>query len=67
MSYSQKRVSYTLSRVRTPIETGGPSARVTVAGENKDGIDGHRHGTPLLEYTGNLSGGVFSSADALIS
>jgi len=28
--------------------------RVAAAGENKDCIDGHRHGTPL-EYTGNLS------------
>jgi hypothetical protein len=26
-----------------------PNVRVTVAGENKDGIDGHRHGTRLLE------------------
>jgi len=40
--------------------------RVTVAAENRDGIDGHRHGTPLLEYTGNQSGGGFSSADASI-
>jgi len=28
--------------------------RVAVAGENKDCIDGHRHGAPR-EYTGNLS------------
>ena len=34
-----------------------PDVRVAVAGENKDGIDGHRHGTPL-EYTDNLSGVV---------
>jgi hypothetical protein len=27
---------------------GGPNVRVTVAVENKDGIDGHRH-TPLPE------------------
>jgi len=33
--------------------------RVTVAGENKDGIDGHRYGTPLLEHTGNPSGWGF--------
>jgi hypothetical protein len=31
--------------------------RVAVALENRDGIDGHRHGTPL-ECTGNLSGVV---------
>ena len=38
--------------------SGDANVRVAVAGENKDGIDGHRHGTPLLEYTGNLSGVV---------
>jgi len=58
VSYSQKRVSYAPQPRQDSLgNSGDPNARVAFAGENKDGIDGHRHGTHL-EYTGNLSGVV---------
>jgi len=44
VSYSQKRVSYTPQPRQDSLgNSGDPNARVAFAGENKDGIDGHRH------------------------
>jgi hypothetical protein len=47
----QGRVLNTLTvpRQDSPGNYRDSNVQVPVAGENKDGIDGHRHGLPLLE------------------